>query len=218
MRGNPSHHPPPPCVAPRFGDSPTWGNAKLSRQTPKWVARMGGGGYSATFQITQQWSNISRCLFHTKTCIPCPLLIAVSKFAHLLSMCCKERKGGLYSEAEPINRRQQPVSVDYTTFYRQHLCGGSVHKNKVGHNSTQGTVSFLLSFLLNLLLHKVYISNILCGLRLWIQDAYSKKKPFISNVHINILMNISLKNSPVVILLSYKDVSPVVSCWRCSLF
>ncbi len=46
--GNPSHPPPPPCVAPRFGDSPTWGNAKLNRQTPKWVARMrrpsGGGG------------------------------------------------------------------------------------------------------------------------------------------------------------------------------
>ncbi len=61
-----------------------------------------------------------------KTCIPCPLLIAASKYVHLLSTCCKERKGGLYSEAEPINRRQiwQPVSVDYATFYRQHLCGG----------------------------------------------------------------------------------------------
>ncbi len=57
-----------------------------------------------------------------KTCISRPLLIAVSKFAHLLSPCCKERKGGLHSEAEPINRCQQPVSVDYTTFYRQHLC------------------------------------------------------------------------------------------------
>ncbi len=108
--------------------SPTWGNAKLVRQTPKWVARVGEGGgkgHSATFQITQL-SNISRCLYHTKTCIPCPLLIAVSKFAFLLSTCCKERKCGLYSEAEPINRRQnwQPFSVDCTTFYRQHLCGG----------------------------------------------------------------------------------------------
>jgi hypothetical protein len=55
-----------------------------------------------------------------------PILIAVSKFAHLLSTCCEERNGGLYSEAEPINRRQnwQPVSVDYTPFYRQHLCAG----------------------------------------------------------------------------------------------
>ncbi len=126
--GNPSH---PPQVAPRFGDYPTWENAKLVHQTPKWVARMGrksggGGGNSATFQITQQWSNISRCLFHTKTCIHCPLLIAVSKFAYFLSTCCKERKCDLYSEAEPINRPQiwQPFSVDYTTFYRQHLCGG----------------------------------------------------------------------------------------------
>jgi hypothetical protein len=64
------------------------------------------------------------------------------------------------SEAEPINRRQnwQPVSVDYTSFYRD-----SVHKNKVGHNNTRGTVSSLLFFPLNLLLHKVYISNIFCG-------------------------------------------------------
>ncbi len=39
---------------------------------------------------------------------------------------CNERKHGLYSEAEPIKRRQiWPLfSVDYTTFYRQHLCGG----------------------------------------------------------------------------------------------
>jgi len=35
-----------------------------------------------------------------------PLLIAVSKFAHLLSTCCKEKSGTYYSETEPINRRQ----------------------------------------------------------------------------------------------------------------
>ncbi len=118
-----------PRVAPRFG---------VSSRGPKWVARMGcqsgggGGGNSATFQITQQWSNISRCLFHMKTCIPCSLLIAVSKFAYLLSKCCKERKCGLSSEAETINRRQiwQPVSVNYTTFYRQHLCRGQCTKEQ----------------------------------------------------------------------------------------
>jgi hypothetical protein len=55
-----------------------------------------------------------------------PSPYGVSKSAYLLSTCCKERKYGLYSEAEPINRRQiwQPVSVDYASFYRQHLCGG----------------------------------------------------------------------------------------------
>jgi hypothetical protein len=42
--GNPSHPPPTPRVAPRFGDSPTWGNAKLVHQTPKWVTREGVGG------------------------------------------------------------------------------------------------------------------------------------------------------------------------------
>jgi hypothetical protein len=59
-------------------------------------------------------------------CVSFPLLIAVSNCAHLLSACCKEESGVLYSETEPINRRQiwQPVSVAYTTFYKQHLCGG----------------------------------------------------------------------------------------------
>jgi hypothetical protein len=42
----------------------------------------------------------------------------------------------------------------------------SVHKDKVGHNSTHGTVSSLLFFPLKLLLQIVYIFNILCGLRL----------------------------------------------------
>jgi hypothetical protein len=32
-------------------------------------------------------------------------------------------------------------------------------------------------------------------MRLWIQDIYSKEEPFISNVYINILMNISLEQS-----------------------
>ena len=49
---------PPPRMAPGFGDSHTWRNAKLIHQnaktgsqneTPEW-----GGGNSATFQITQQ--------------------------------------------------------------------------------------------------------------------------------------------------------------------
>ncbi len=87
-------------------------------ETPNWVTKHqmgrqlsgGGGGNFATCQITKQWSNISRFLFHTKTCIPCPLCIAVSKFAKLLSTCCKERKGGLYSEAEPINRLSNLVA------------------------------------------------------------------------------------------------------------
>jgi hypothetical protein len=37
---------------------------------------------------------------------------------------------------------------------------GSVYKNKAGHNSTRGTVSSLIFFPLNLLLHIVYIFNI----------------------------------------------------------
>ncbi len=53
-----------------------------------------------------------------------------------------------------------------------------VYKNKAGHSSTCGTVSSLLFFPLKLLLHTVYIFNIfMCT---------------VSNVHINILMNITL--------------------------
>jgi hypothetical protein len=37
---------------------------------------------------------------------------------------------------------------------------GSVYKNKAGHNSTRGIVSSFLFFLLNILLHTVYILNI----------------------------------------------------------
>jgi hypothetical protein len=129
--GNPSHPPPPewrPNLAP-----PTWGVAKSSSQNNKMSRQIeapswGGEGKSATFQITQQRSNISRSLFHTKDVysIPCPLLTAVSKFAYLLSTSCEERKCALCSEEGPIKRRQiwQPFSVGYTKFYRQHRCGG----------------------------------------------------------------------------------------------
>ncbi len=43
-----------------------------------------------------------------------------------ISMCCKERKYGLYSEqSQKIGAKSGPqVSVDYTPFYRQHLCRG----------------------------------------------------------------------------------------------
>jgi hypothetical protein len=37
---------------------------------------------------------------------------------------------------------------------------GSVYKNKADHNSTRGTISSLLFFPLNILLHTVYILNI----------------------------------------------------------
>jgi hypothetical protein len=66
----------------------------------------------------------------------------------------------------------------------------SVHKYKVGHNSTRGTESSLLftEFTAAQSLHFQH--------HMWtevVQDAYSKKKPFVSNVHFNILMNISLQ-------------------------
>jgi hypothetical protein len=156
--------------------------AKMRRQR-------GGGGEFRAFQITQQLSNISRCFFHTRVCIPFLLLIVVTNCAHLLSTYLAEGNGALYSLAEPIKRARNLVASPQLTAL--HSTGnisaeGSVYKNKVGHNSTCGIVSPLLFFPLKILLHKVYISNILCGPGLLIQDVYSKEKPFVSDVHINI--------------------------------
>ena len=121
-------------------------------------------------------------------CIPFLLLIALANWSHLLSTCLAGENGTLYSEGRAYKRALKLVASPQSTAL--HPTGNisaedSVHKNKVSHNSTQGIVSPLLFFPLNLLLHKVYISNILCGLRLLIQDVYSKEKPFVSNVHIN---------------------------------
>ncbi len=68
---------------------------------------------------------------------------------------------------------------------------GSVHKNKASQNSTRGIVSTLLFFPLNILLHTVYIINIYICTEVINSRRLYQKKPFISNVHVNILMNIS---------------------------
>jgi hypothetical protein len=189
--------PPPPRTAPGLVDSHTWRKHHIESprrqiRPPKWDAGVGEGGGGRkfrAFQITQQRSNISRCFFHTMVCIPFLLLIAVAYCAHLLSTCLAGENGALYCEGRAYKRVPKLVASPQSTAL--HSTGNisaedSVYKNKVGHNSTRGIVSPLLFFPLKLLLHKVYISNILCGLRLWIQDVYSKEKPFVSNVHINI--------------------------------
>jgi hypothetical protein len=128
-------------------------------------------------------------------CIPFLLLIALANCAHLLSTCLASENGVLYSEGRAYKRAPELVANPQSTAL--HSTGNisaedSVYKNKnkVGHNSTHGIVSPVLFFPLRLLLHKVYISNILCELRLLIQDIYSKEKPSLamfistSNEHI----------------------------------
>jgi hypothetical protein len=171
-----------------------WRNAKLSRQTPKWVPRMrratGGGGECGT-PLFKQFNNkaiLQDAYFYTKMCITYPLLTAVSKFAfYVLS----QEKIWLIKWTEPTYRRQI-WSPGLTPFYRHISAEDSVHKNKVGYNNTHGIESSLLFFPLNLLLHKVYISNILCGLRWWVQDVYSKGSLLIA-------MFISTSNEHIVI-------------------
>ncbi len=126
-------------------------------------------------------------------CIPFLLFIVLANCAHLLSTCLAGENGVLYREGRAYKRAPKLVASPQSTII--HPTGyisaeDSVHKNKVGHNSTLGIVSPLLFFPLKLLLHKVYISNTLCGLRLLIQDVYSKEKPSLamfistSNEHI----------------------------------
>jgi hypothetical protein len=69
---------------------------------------------------------------------------------------------------------------------------GSEHKNKAGYNSTWGTVSSLFFFPLKVLLHTVYIFNFFMWTEVTDSRHLLQKKPFVSNVHVNILMNISL--------------------------
>ncbi len=173
----------PDLETPPRGETPNW-VAKM----PKWAARMrrsSGGGQFRHFSNNFS-NNISRCLFHTKMCIPYPLLIAVSKFAHLLSTCCKEKSGTYYSETEPINRRQiwspglirlhsilQATSL-WRTMYTRTKSATTTHWNSKRWNYCCTKSTFPTSY---------------------VDWGYEIK---------------TSKNSPVATLLSYKDVSPVV--------
>ncbi len=119
------------------------------------------------------------------------LLIALANCTHLLSTCLASKNSVLYSEGKAYKRAPELVtSPQSTALHSTGTVKNSVSKNEVGHNSTRGIVSLFLFFPAELLLHKVYIFNILCGLRLWVQEIYSKKKPSLalfistSNEHI----------------------------------
>ncbi len=128
-------------------------------------------------------------------------------------MCLVSENGILYSVGRAYKRALELVARPQSTAL--HSTGNvsaedSAHKNKVGHNSAHGIVSPLLFFPLKLLLHKVYISNILCGLRLSNQDIYSKEKPlFISIYNEHILDKTMVKMCGLTICL--KGISPVAN-------
>jgi hypothetical protein len=102
-------------------------------------------------------------------CIPFLLLIALANCTHLLSMCLANKIGVLCSEGRAYKSAPELVASPQSAAL--HSTGNtsaedSVYKNKVGHNSTRRNSKPLVIFPDELLLHKVYISNILCGLRL----------------------------------------------------
>ncbi len=77
-------------------------------------------------------------------CIPFLLLIALANCAHLLPKCLAGENGVLYSEGRAYKRAPKLVASPQSTAL--HPTGNisaedSVHKNKVGHNSTRGIVS-----------------------------------------------------------------------------
>ncbi len=100
-------------------------------------------------RILNTGSNISRCFFLTKMCIPFLLLISLANCAHPLSTCLASKNGVLYSEGRSYKKAPELVTSPQSTAL--HSTGNisaedSVYKNKVGHNSTCGIVSPLLFF------------------------------------------------------------------------
>jgi hypothetical protein len=128
---------------------------------------------------------------------------------------------GVFSPRVRVARTSRQPSVDCTPFYRQHLCRGQcIQERSRPQQHTWNSKPFVI-FPAELLLHKVYISNILCGLRLWIQDIYSKEKPslemFISTLNEHILDKTMVKIRGLTICLIRVSVQ-WLTCWHCSLF
>ncbi len=154
---NPSCPPPPP----QSGGSSHGGPAKMTHQDlprPANYHMTGGGGKRgrpATFQNTHYWRIISRNLFHTidmhslslpywsvKVCLS-PFYELWENVSYVVTQA--------YKRPAKTTRHSHSATPHST---------GSENKNKASHNSTCGTVSSLLFFLLKLLLHTVYIFNI----------------------------------------------------------
>ncbi len=169
--------------------------------------------------MTQQRSNISRCFFHTKMCMPFLLLIALANCVHLLFTCL----ASYIVEAEPVKgaRTNRQPSVDCTPFYRQHLCRGQCIQERSRPQQHMWNSKPFLIFPAELLLHKVYISNILCGLRLSIQNIDCKEKP-------SLAMFISTSNEYIVDMTMVKICGLTtclirvsvqwLTCWHYTLF
>ncbi len=117
-------------------------------------------------------------------CIPFLLLIALANCAHLFSTCLARKNGVLYSEGRAYKRAPELVASPQSTAL--HFTGNTSVKNSVLEQSRPQQHTWnskpLLYFPAELLLHKVYIFIILCGLRLWVQDIYSKRKPSVPQV------------------------------------
>jgi hypothetical protein len=128
---------------------------------------------------------------------------------------------GVFSPRVRVARTNRQSSVDCTPFYRQHLCRGQcIQERSRPQQHTWNSKPFVI-FPAELLLHKVFISNILCGLRLWIQDIYSKEKPslamFISTYNEHILDKTMVKIRGLTICRIRVSVQ-WLTCWHCSLF
>ncbi len=128
---------------------------------------------------------------------------------------------GVFSPRVRVARNSLQPSVDCTPFYRQHLCRGQcIQGRSRPQQHTWNSKPFVI-FPAELLLHKDYIFNILCGLRLWIQDIYSKEKPslamFISTSNEQILEKTMVKIRGLTICLIRVSVQ-WLTCWHCSLF
>ncbi len=142
----------------------------------------------------------------------------MANFAHLFLRGWQVKTASYIVKAEPIkgaSTSRQP-SVDCTPFYRQQLCEEQCIQERSRPQQHTWNSKPLLFFLLNYCCTWVYIFNILCGLRLWVQDIYSKKKLslalFISTSNEHILDKTMVKIRGLTICLMKMSVQ-WLTCW-----
>jgi hypothetical protein len=124
--GNPK--PPPLCGAqiwrlPLVGKRQIESKMGHQNEAPEWGR---GGGQFCHFSNNSTMKQYFKMLISHEDVYSLPSPYCSVKVCSFPFYVLKREKRGLYSEAEPINRHQiwQPASKDYTSFYRQNLCGG----------------------------------------------------------------------------------------------
>ncbi len=153
----------------------------------------GGGGNSTTFQITQQLSNISRCFFHTEVCVSF-LSLLQCQIVLISFLRAVRRKMVSYIVRRAYKRAPKLVaSPQLTTLHSTgDISGGQCIQEQSRPQQHTWNSKLFVIFPAEITAAQSLHFQHLMWTKVMSSRLYSKKKPFVSNVHINILMNISL--------------------------